>query len=35
MPLVPKENRDSRVIWWIDAAYGVHPDMKIHPGGMT
>ena len=34
MPLVPKENRDSRVIWWINAAYGVYSDIKIHPGGM-
>ena len=22
------------MIWWIDAACGVHPDTKIHSGGM-
>ena len=30
--LVLEANKASRIRWWIDAAYGVQPEMKIHYG---
>ena len=29
-----KQSRPE-IRWWIYAAYGVYPDMKIHSGGMV
>jgi len=33
MPLVLAADSDNKVRWWVDAAYGVHHDMKSHTGG--
>ena len=34
MLLIIEGNKSGRLSWWINAAYVVHLDMKIHPGGM-
>jgi hypothetical protein len=32
MPLTMEADDLSVVKWWVDASYGVHPDMKSHTG---
>jgi hypothetical protein len=32
MPLTMEADNLSIVKWWVDASYGVHPDMKSHTG---
>ena len=35
MPLTPLEADDINIIkWYVDASFAVHPDMKIHTGGV-
>ena len=32
-PLTLKADTTHVIKWWVDASYGVHPDMKSHTGG--
>jgi hypothetical protein len=34
IPLTLEANGSNIVKWWIDASYGVHPDMRSHTGGV-
>jgi hypothetical protein len=34
MPLTLEANGSAIFKWWIDASYGVHPDMRSHTGGV-
>ena len=34
MPLRLEADCLNVVKWWVDASYGVHPDLKSHTGGM-
>ena len=33
IPLILEANAMTTIKWWVDASYGVHPDMKCHTGG--
>jgi len=33
MPLILKDDGSGSLQWWVDASFGVHPDMKSHTGG--
>ena len=32
-PLILEANAMTTIKWWVDASYGMHPDMKSHTGG--
>jgi hypothetical protein len=34
LPLTLEASNTKMMQWWVDASYGVHPDMKIHTGGV-